>query len=212
MTISATELSLYAGALFLLFVTPGPVWVAVVARAISGGMQATWPLALGVALGDMIWPLVAIFGVSAIVAVYADFLIALRWAAALILFLMGLALVRYATKLDLSKENSALTKPGIWPGLAAGFLAVIANPKASLFYMALLPTFFDFNRLTVSDIVVICIVSLVVPLAGNLTLGLFVGHIRRFLRSPRQVRRVNIGAGVALMGVGGAIALDTLRG
>ena len=209
MTITLTELSLYAAALFLLFITPGPVWVAVVARAASGGARATWPLALGVALGDMIWPLVAIFGVSAIVAVYADFLVALRYAAAALLIVMGAGLIRYSGKLSL--ENNALSRPGWWAGFAAGFLAVIANPKASLFYMALLPTFFDFTRITLADTGLICLVSLIVPLAGNMTLALFVGHIRRFLRSAEAVRRLNIGAGAALVGVGVVIALTGKR-
>ena len=211
MTISVAEVSLYTAALFLLFITPGPVWVAVVARAVSGGMPATWPLALGVALGDMIWPLVAIFGVSAIVAVYADFLIVLRWAAAGILILMGLGLIRYSAKLKM-EAGGALTRPGFVAGFSAGFLAVIANPTASLFYMALLPTFFDFTVIRWADIAVICVVSLLVPLLGNLTLGLFVDRIRRFLRTPEQVRRVNVGAGVALIGVGLVIAATGDKG
>lgn len=206
MTISSTEIGLYGFALFLLFITPGPVWVAIVARAVSGGMPATWPLALGVALGDMIWPLVAIFGVSAIVAVYADFLLVLRWVAAGILVLMGLALIRYSTKFKM-EGGGALTKPGFAAGFSAGFLAVLANPKASLFYMALLPTFFDFTVITWIDIVIICIISLLVPLLGNLTLGLFVDRIRLFLKTPEAVRRVNIGAGCSLVGVGLVIAL-----
>ena len=35
-------------------------WVALTARALSGGFAAAWPLAVGVALGDLIWPLAAI--------------------------------------------------------------------------------------------------------------------------------------------------------
>ena len=59
MTISALDLALYAGALFILFATPGPVWVAVTARTLAGGFHAAWPLALGVVVGDAVWPLVA---------------------------------------------------------------------------------------------------------------------------------------------------------
>lgn len=206
MSISAIEVLLYAGALTILFITPGPVWVALIARAVTGGMQAAWPLALGVALGDMIWPLVAIFGVSAIISVYADFLIVLRFAAAAILIIMGLALIRWSGKVLAS--DSKLTAPGVWAGFLAGLLAVTANPKASLFYMALLPTFFDFTRITGIDIFVICFVSLIVPLMGNMMLGLFVGQIRRFLASPQAVRRTNIGAGIALVLVGIVIGLS----
>ena len=205
MTLGLGELALYALALLILFLTPGPVWVALIARGVSGGFHAAWPLALGVAFGDLIWPLVAIFGVSAIVAVYADFLIVLRFAAAVILIAMGLALIRYSTKV--LNADSALTRPGMWAGFAAGVLAVTANPKASLFYMAILPSFFDFTRITLIDIVVICIASFVVPLLGNLTLSLFVSQIRRFLSSPEAVKRTNIGAGIALILVGIVIAI-----
>ena len=64
MTISAVDAALYAGALLILFLTPGPVWVALTARALSGGFNAAWPLALGVVVGDVLWPLLAILGVT----------------------------------------------------------------------------------------------------------------------------------------------------
>ena len=60
MTLTPADLLLYCGALLILFLTPGPVWLAMMARALSGGFQAAWPLALGVAIGDMLWPLVAV--------------------------------------------------------------------------------------------------------------------------------------------------------
>ena len=47
MTITAADLLLYCGALLILFLTPGPVWLAMMARALSGGFGAAWPLALG---------------------------------------------------------------------------------------------------------------------------------------------------------------------
>ena len=59
MSLTGVDLLLYAGALFVLFLTPGPVWVAMVARALSGGFGAAWPLALGVVIGDVLWPLLA---------------------------------------------------------------------------------------------------------------------------------------------------------
>ena len=40
MTISVIDAALYAGALFILFLTPGPVWVALAARALAGGFHA----------------------------------------------------------------------------------------------------------------------------------------------------------------------------
>jgi threonine/homoserine/homoserine lactone efflux protein len=54
--------------LALFFATPGPVWVALTARALAGGYASAAPLAIGVALGDMRcgrW--LAIFGMAWVV-------------------------------------------------------------------------------------------------------------------------------------------------
>ncbi|MEY4696074.1 MAG: hypothetical protein RIT14_502, partial [Pseudomonadota bacterium] len=116
MTTTAYELLLYAGGLALLWAVPGPVWVALTARALSGGFQAAWPLAVGVALGDMIWPTAAIFGLAWILSLYGDFLIVLRWLASVIFIGMGAMLIRKpAATLD---ADSRLTRPGMWAGFA----------------------------------------------------------------------------------------------
>lgn len=59
MTITFTEALLYAGAMIILFLTPEPVWVALMARSFGHGMRDALPLALGVVIGDFIWPFVA---------------------------------------------------------------------------------------------------------------------------------------------------------
>ena len=204
MTITLSAILLYIGATFVLWATPGPVWVAMIARAVSTGFRGAWPLAFGVALGDIIWPLAAIFGLSYLVSVYADILIVLRYFAAVLLALMGAALIRWPDKVF--KEDGAMTRPGMWAGFIAGLTAVVANPKAVLFYMTLLPSFFEFNGITAADIAIICAISAVVPFLGNLTLALFVNAMRRFLNSPTAIRRTNISAGVALIAVGIFIA------
>ena len=47
-------MGLYSFALLLLFIMPGPVWAALIARSLKSGFAGAWPLALGVALGDII--------------------------------------------------------------------------------------------------------------------------------------------------------------
>ncbi|MDO6591431.1 LysE family translocator [Loktanella sp. D2R18] len=205
MTVSAYDLLLYAGALFVLFLTPGPVWVALLARSMSGGFQAAWPLAMGVAIGDILWPLVAVLGVSWLVSEFTWFMDVLRWVAVVVFLLMGVLLIRSADK-SLS-SNSRLTRPGMWAGFVAGLAVIIGNPKAALFYMGILPGFFDLTQMAVLDIVAICTLSFVVPLMGNLILGLSVDKVRGLLKSPVAVRRMNLIAGWLLIGVGCVIAL-----
>jgi threonine/homoserine/homoserine lactone efflux protein len=203
MTVSLYELFLYAGGMAVLWVIPGPVWVALTARALSGGFASAWPLAIGVAIGDVIWPLAAIFGLTWILSVYGGFLEALRWVAAGIFLLMGVVLIRKPAA-TLSAD-SRMTRPGIWAGFAVGVAAVIGNPKAILFYMGVLPGFFDLTRVTGPDIAAILFVSMLVPMLGNLGLALFLDRARKLLSSPDKLRRLNTVSGVLLIGVGCAI-------
>lgn len=199
MTISWVELGLYALGMAGLWAVPGPVWVALLARALSGGMAAAWPLAVGVALGDLIWPLLAILGLSWVESAYGDILSLLRWAAAVIFLAMGVMLIRKSG--SLGGADSRLTKPGIWAGFSVGLAAVIGNPKAILFYMGALPGFFTLGTLTAVDTALIISVSAVIPMAGNLVLALFLDRARQLLQSPEAVRRLNVFSGALLIGV-----------
>jgi threonine/homoserine/homoserine lactone efflux protein len=203
MTVSLQELLLYSLGMAGLWVVPGPVWVALTARALSGGFAAAWPLAVGVALGDLVWPLAAILGLSWIETSYGDILGALRWVAAVIFLTMGILLIRKPAAT--LRADSRLTRPGMLAGFTVGVAAVIGNPKAILFYMGALPGFFALDRLTAQDIAAIIAISALIPMAGNLGLALFLDRARQLLSSPESVRRLNVISGVLLIGVGLAI-------
>ncbi len=200
MTATPFELLLYAGALFILFLTPGPVWVALLARALSGGFNSAWPLALGVVVGDVLWPLLAILGVTWLVSEFAWFMDVLRWVAVVMFLVMGVMLIRNAGK-SLGSD-SRLTRPGMLAGFLAGLAVILGNPKAILFYMGVLPGFFDLRSLTLLDMGVICMLSAVVPLVGNLAIAAFIGRARQLLSSPTALERTNMVAGGLLVSVG----------
>ena len=200
MTITWAEIGFYALGIFLLFLTPGPVWVALTARALSGGFRAAWPLAVGVAIGDILWPFLAILGVSWVLSVFDGFMTVMRWVASATFLIMGTMIIRNAGRTI--GTDSRLTRPGMAAGFFAGVAVIIGNPKAILFYMGMLPGFFDITTLTRADIAVICAVSMAIPLAGNLALAWFIGQARDLLTSPAALWRTNIVAGTLLIGVG----------
>ena len=200
MTLSAWDLLLYAGAVLVLFLTPGPVWMALLARSMSGGFRAAWPLALGVVAGDMLWPLLAIIGTSWVINAFDQTAIALKIVAIVMFLTMGIQTIRHASRSI--AEDSRLTRPGMWAGFMAGVVVILSNPKAILFYLGLLPGLFDLTQLTGWDIAAIVAVSQIVPLMGNLALAGMMHRLRLLLGSPAALRRTNITAGALLMVVG----------
>jgi threonine/homoserine/homoserine lactone efflux protein len=210
MSITLADIGLYAGALLVLFLTPGPVWLALLARTLSGGFAAALPLALGVVVGDFLWPMAAIFGLAWMVSVYAEVLVALRWAAVVLFTLMGVQLIRHAGRAI--EADGRLTRPGFWPGFSAGLAAILGNPKAILFYLGLLPGFFDLSTISQIDIAIIISVSMAVPFIGNMVFAVGIDRLRLLIQSPTALRRANQIAGVLLILVGLAIGAPAIDG
>lgn len=205
MTLSISDIALYALAVGILFATPGPVWVAIIARTLSGGFQSSWPLAVGVAIGDIVWPLIAVLGVTWIIGLFDQFMIILRYIAVAMFLYMGLSLIKNAG--HKITTNTRLTRPGKWAGFLAGVAVILSNPKAVLFYIGILPNVFDLTRVTPLDIAAIVAASVLVPLIGNLLFALFVDRIRQFLTSSTALRNTNIAAGGLLIIVALVIAI-----
>ena len=205
MTIDSNQISLYFLALVVLFLTPGPVWVALIARTVSGGAKSSISLALGVSLGDMLWPFVVYFSLSLLISLYSDILLIFRYVASFVLILMGLQIIYLRNKT--LRQDHRLTKSGFIAGFYAGFIAVTVNPKASLFYMTLLPGFFDFELIGIVDVCLISLLSFSIPMIGNILMILFVTKVRSLLSSPYAVRMTNLISGILLVFVGISISI-----
>ena len=205
MTATFFDLALYAGGIFILFLTPGPVWMALVARTLSGGFGSAWPLALGVVIGDILWPIIAILGLSWVAMQYDGLLDLLKYVATLIFFVLGFCLISNPDRAV--NNDNRLTRPGQLAGFIAGVAIILSNPKAILFYIGVLPGFFDLSRVTLLDIVAICTISAVLPFLGNLTLSIMVDRVRHLLSSPATLRKVNTISGILLILVGVIIPL-----
>ena len=132
-------------------------------------------------------------------------MVILRFVGAGMFLIMGVLLIRNADRTIAG--DSRLTRPGMWAGFVAGLVVILGNPKAILFYMGVLPGFFDLTQVTWADIAAIMAASMLVPFLGNLLFAAMVDRVRRVLSSGRAVRRTNLIAGGLMIGVGALILL-----
>ena len=206
MTITFAEVLLYALALAVLVMTPGPVVVATIAKTLASGWRSSLPLAAGVSIVDVLWPLLAILGLSALVQANADILQWMRYVGGAILIWMGWRLIVGSKEVLETDPDPALMRRSAWQGFLAGVLVNLGNPKSIVFFIGILPNLFDITALTTLDVIVILVMSAAVPFLGNVVWALIANRARRFLTSARAVRRVNQASGGALAGAGAVIA------
>ena len=210
MSISFSDLIFYAFGIFVLFLTPGPVWIAIISRSITGGLNCAAPLAAGVAIGDIIWPTLAIAGSAALAASYANLLLYLKYLAVIIFVMLGINLINNQNS-KIGSQNLKLSKSRELAGFTAGLLVIIGNPKAALFYLGILPGFFNLSKLTIADCITIALVSSLIPFLGNLTLAVMVEKSREILSSAAAVRKLNILSGCLLIFVGLLIFIEAIK-
>ena len=210
MSISFSDLIFYAFGIFVLFLTPGPVWIAIISRSITGGLNGAAPLAAGVAIGDIIWPILTIAGSAALAASYANLLLYLKYLAVIIFVVLGINLINNQNS-KVSSQSLKLGKSSELAGFTAGLLVIIGNPKAALFYLGILPGFFNLSKLTIADCITIALVSSLIPFLGNLTLAVMVEKSREILSSAAAVRKLNILSGCLLIFVGLLILIEAIK-
>ena len=187
-----------------LAVTPGPGVFASVAQALSGGFRSAWNVIAGIIIGDILFLMLAIFGLSAVARLLGEFFFVVRLVGGAYLVWLGYKM--WTSKpLAFSERHTANQRNG-WQRLLGGLFITLGNPKVILFYVGFLPTFIDLDHLKPIDILVVAgVVALV--LAGVMgTYTFMAGRARRIFTSQRAARNLNRTAGSVMIGTGLVIA------
>ena len=193
-------------AIFIFAITPGPGTFALLARALVSGAWHCLPMALGMTISDVIYLILATFGLAAIAENYASLFTLIRFIGAAYLLYLGWKMwtAKVAdTEIRLTTENNNnLSHKSWWSGLVQGFLISASNPKVILFYIAFLPTFIDLSQLNSADIVLVSVLTVVSLLAGLMLVAIGASSVRRYLKSAQAMRRLNKTAGSIMVGAG----------
>jgi threonine/homoserine/homoserine lactone efflux protein len=157
----------------------------------------------GLMLGDLLWLLVAAFGLAAVAAMVQPVFFVLKY--------LGAAYLLYlAWKLWSAPVAIADAEPVRGQGVklfGGGLLITMGNPKTMLFYLAVLPALVDLPSLTLTGLIEIAVTIAVIFAAVFAGLVLLAAQVRRICTSPRAVRIVNRISGVAMAGAATALAM-----
>ncbi|WP_334190574.1 LysE family translocator [Noviherbaspirillum sp.] len=185
--------------------TPGPAALLVVAQAMSNGLRRSYWAIAGIAVGNAIYFALSATGIAALVVASNTLFSVVKWVGVAYLFYLGISAIR--------NKASALTvsaDPGqAVGGLRAFWQAVVvelSNPKALLYFVALLPQFIDPTRPVGMQLLVFGATCIALDAAAYTLYAWLGSKSRRFTANERFVTVSNRAAGGLLMIAGALMA------
>jgi homoserine/homoserine lactone efflux protein len=199
--------------LWLLFVTteavlsisPGPAVLYVLSQTIRRGPGKSVWASWGILSANAMYFALSATSLGAVIAASYRLFFLIKWAGAAYLVYLGLAsFFGKSSVLSLPEEKSSdRSGPHI---LRDGFVLQAANPKALLFFTAILPQFIDAHHNVALQILVLGVSSIVVEFVILFTYGQLAGRALATARNPRFEKITNRVAGSLLIGAGVGLA------
>jgi threonine/homoserine/homoserine lactone efflux protein len=140
---SVSVLAAFVATSLTLNVTPGADMMFVIAHTLTGGARAGRRAALGIAVGSLIQALLAIAGISALIAASGGLLEAVTYAGAAYLTWVGVRIVRAPAAFEAETAAGAVAASAERDAnpFGRGVMTNLLNIKVVLFYVTLLPLF-----------------------------------------------------------------------
>ena len=192
------------GAMFLLAASPGPGLFAVVSRALASGFSHASIVVMGLILGDIIYLLMAIYGLNAVAKILGEFFIIIKYIGGGYLLYLG-----YKIWTSKVKGYNIETIPDIsWKSnFFSGLLITLGNPKVIIFYLGFLPVFINLEVLSTIDVIIVVLIVTFILTIVVLTYAYLAAKSRKLFQSQTAMEKLNKASGTVMMGAGSLLIL-----
>lgn len=188
-----------------LCLTPGPAVLFVLSQALARGtLSSLWSNA-GILAGNSIYFILSASGLGAILLASYDLFSAVRWIGAAYLVWLGItAFIGKSPVLSVSSNGAEHANgPRI---LANGLILQLSNPKALVFFTALLPQFVDPAHGVARQVAILAITSVTIEFFVLAGYGALAGRMTHLASRPRFAKLTNRVAGTMLITAGVGMA------
>src|SRR4051794_9228515 len=184
--------------------TPGPGIAAIIARSLAHGSKGAPAFIAGFVAGDLVWFTIAATGLAALARTAATLFVIIKWAGVAYLLYLAWKLWRApAARVEIRGDDE---RQHGWRAFVASLMLTLANPKAILFFLALLPTVVDLASMNALRFVEISAAIVLVLPAVLFSYVFLAARARDMFTTPKAVRRLNRSSGVAMAGAAVVVA------
>lgn len=198
----------FLGVMAVMAVTPGPANLFAIAVGAARGPRAALAGMIGMNAATLVWFGAAALGLAAVIAAFPQVfrLIAILGAA----YVAWLGLKSLMAALGPAQPLGAETPDAPRPGRSAlvdGFLVQIMNPKAVLFFTAVLPPFIDPERPVGPQLALFAMATIGLDMMSMSAYGLGGAALALWMTRPRFRRGFGLATALLLLTASGLILL-----
>ena len=187
----------FLGVMAVMAVTPGPANLFSVANGVQRGPAGALAGVVGMNAATLVWFGAAALGLGALVSAFPEVFRLISIGGALYVAWLGINALRgaFRTAADPHAPTIRLGRSA----LLDGFMVQIANPKAVLFFTAVLPPFLDVNRPAAPQLALFALATVGMDVLSMSAYGLGGAALARRLSEPRFRRGFALATGVLLL-------------
>ena len=204
-----TSLLAFALTCVIIEITPGPNMAYLAALSLSRGWRVGVAAVAGVALGLAIYGVVAALGLAALIERSRFLYEVLRWAG--VAYLLWLAWEAWSAERETSPGTAETGEEELRSAFRRGLVTNLLNPKAGIFYVAMVPTFITANDHVVAQTLFLSAVFVAIATAIHLTIVLLASRLHGTLADPAWRRVVRRLLALVLAGIAVWFAVSTAR-
>jgi threonine/homoserine/homoserine lactone efflux protein len=207
-----TRLPEYLVAAMIIILAPGPSVLFVIARAVAWGRRIAILTVAGNVSGSFVLSTLVAVGVGPILQRWHFTYIAVQWAGGLYLIYLGLDAIRKRAVHAAGMTNQGPVAPTARQAIRDGFWVGVLNPKAIVFFAAVLPQFVDIKGGHVTlQLIFLGLVFCILAFLSDGTWGLLAGTARMWLATDkRRLERLRGAGGTIMILLGVAVLISAV--
>ena len=187
----------FLGVMAVMAITPGPANLFAVATGMEKGRASALIGVIGMNAATLVWFGAAALGLGALVAAFPQVFRIIAVLGALYVAWLGVKALRGAFQTEAQPDHVEVRRGR--SALIDGFAVQIANPKAILFFTAVLPPFLDVNRPVAPQLALFALATIGMDVLSMSAYGLGGAAIASRMSEPQFRKGFSICVGLLLL-------------